>query len=41
MAIFVKEEDILKPCGGIYLTDEIKVQFEEIVGGERVSLVEE
>ena len=41
MPIFVKEKEELKPCGGIYLTDEIKVQFEEIVGGERVSLVEE
>ncbi len=41
MPIFVKEEEELKPCGGIYCNDEIKTQFEEIVGGERVSVIEE
>ena len=41
IAIFVKEKEELKPCGGIYLTDEIRKQFEEIVGAERVNIVEE
>jgi DNA polymerase-3 subunit alpha len=36
--IMVKEDDQLKPCGGIYLTEEIQAQFEEIVGKKRVSL---
>ena len=30
--IQVVENGVTKPCGGIYLTDEIKKQFEEIVG---------
>ena len=39
--ILVKEKEELKPCGGIYLTNEIRKQFEEIVGLERVSIIEE
>jgi DNA polymerase-3 subunit alpha len=38
IAIMVKENDELKPCGGIYLTEEIQKQFEEIVGKTRVSI---
>ena len=41
IAISVKEKEELKPCGGIYLTNEIRKQFEEIVGAERVSIIEE
>ena len=41
IAIFVNEKEELKPCGGIYLTNEIRKQFEEIVGAERVNIVEE
>ena len=37
----LKEKEELKPCGGIYLTNEIRKQFEEIVGAERVSIIEE
>ena len=40
IAIFVKEKENQKPCGGIYLTEEIKAQFEEIVGSQRVSIEE-
>jgi DNA polymerase-3 subunit alpha len=36
IAIMVKENEELKPCGGIYLTEEVKTQFEEIVGKSRV-----
>jgi hypothetical protein len=36
--IAVQENDELKPCGGIYLTEEIQAQFEEIVGKTRVSI---
>ena len=40
IAIFVKEKENQKPCGGIYLTEEIKAQFEEIVGSQRVIIEE-
>lgn len=40
IAINIKENEEIKPCGGIYITDEIKRQFEEIVGTERVKLAE-
>lgn len=36
--ISVKDKEELKPCGGIYLTEEIKKQFEEIVGESKVSM---
>ena len=36
MAISVKENEEIKPCGGIYITDSILKQFEELVGAERV-----
>lgn len=36
--ISVKDKEQLKPCGGIYLTEEIKAQFEEIVGVDKVSM---
>ena len=39
--IYVKEQETLKPCGGIYITDEIRKQFEEIVGVEKVNIIEE
>ena len=40
IAIFVKEKEEKKPCGGIYLTDPIRAQFEEIVGSQRVIIEE-
>ncbi len=39
IAIFVKEKEELKPCGGIFITNEIRNQFEEIAGADRVSIV--
>ena len=36
-AISVKENEQLKPCGGIYVTDSILEEFKELVGQERVS----
>ena len=36
MAISVKENEEIKPCGGIYITDGILKEFEELVGSERV-----
>lgn len=38
MAISVKENEEIKPCGCIYLTDTILEEFNEIVGKERVEL---
>lgn len=35
-AICVKENEEILPCGGIYLTDRILKEFEELVGCERV-----
>ena len=36
IAISVKQEGNILPCGGIYLTSEILEQFEEIVGKENI-----
>ncbi len=36
VAISVKENDEIKPCGGIYLTDAILNEFKELVGSSRV-----
>ena len=36
-AISVKENEQVKPCGGIYVTDSILEEFKELVGQERVS----
>ncbi len=38
IAISVKQDDKLLPCGAIYLTDEILKEFEEIVGEENIIL---
>ena len=38
IAISVKNEDKILPCGAIYLTEEILKQFEEIVGKENIEL---
>ncbi len=38
IAISVKNEDKILPCGAIYLTEEILKQFEEIVGKENIKL---
>ena len=37
IAISVKNEDKILPCGAIYLTEEILKQFEEIVGRENIN----
>lgn len=34
----IMEDGDLKPCGGIYLTDEILKEFEETVGKERIEI---
>ena len=36
VAISVKENEEIKPCGGIYLNDVILKEFEELVGRERI-----
>ena len=38
MKINVLDKDEIKPCGVIYLTEEILKQFEEIVGKENIKL---
>ena len=38
IAISVKQEEKILPCGAIYLTEEILKQFEEIVGKENIIL---
>ena len=40
MAVQVIENEETKPCGSIYLTPEIVTQFEELMGKERVKLIE-
>lgn len=40
IAIFIKENDEQKPCGAIFLTDEIIKQFKEIIGENRVIIIE-
>lgn len=40
MPIEVKEKEIIKPCGGIYLTPDVLVQFEELLGEERIQMKE-
>ena len=36
MPVQIMEDGDIKPCGGIYLTDEILKEFEETVGKERI-----
>lgn len=38
MPVQIMEDGDLKPCGGIYLTDEILKEFEETVGKERIEI---
>ena len=38
IAISVKKEEQVLPCGAIYLTEEVLEQFEEIVGKENIKL---
>lgn len=38
MPVQIMEEGDIKPCGGIYLTDEILKEFEETVGKERIEI---
>ena len=38
MKIAITEKGEIKPCGAIYLTPEILIQFEELVGKERIEL---
>ena len=38
IAISVKQEDKILPCGAIYMTEEILKEFEEIVGKENIIL---
>ena len=38
IAISVKNNEQILPCGAIYLTQEILKQFEEIVGKENIIL---
>lgn len=36
----IKLKEETKPCGQIYLSDQIKVIFEDILGEEKVSIIE-
>ena len=38
MPVQIMEDGDIKPCGGIYLTDEILKEFEETVGKERIEI---
>ena len=38
MPVQIMEDGDLKPCGGIYFTDEILKEFEETVGKERIEI---
>ena len=38
MPVQIMEDGDLKPCGGIYLTDDILKEFEETVGKERIEI---
>ena len=38
MPVQIMEDGDLKPCGAIYLTDEILKEFEETVGKERIEI---
>lgn len=40
MIVQIIENEEIKPCGSIYLTPDILVQFEELMGEERVKLIE-
>ena len=40
MAVQVQENEEIKPCGAIYLTEDIMKIFEQIIGKERVTLKE-
>ena len=35
----ITEEEIVKPCGAIFLTDKILSKFEQIVGKENVNII--
>ena len=39
--VYVKVEEELKSCGAIYLTDQIKTVFEDILGNDKVEIREE
>ena len=40
IGIQIKENDEIKPAGGIYLTDEILAELKNVIGADRINLVE-